>query len=615
MEGMEKNLEGSRIRQWDAVFGLFGKASGGQLVLKLGFQIMEDGGIGIYNQPNEAPGGVSSKGMARKHSKSSFSISSPKAARPAPSSTPSKENSVLQLQRIEEFNLDDGPALPPPSKHETEAKAYELDIPEYEVEDKGVEGPLEREEAVEVDSNKATDEASVSSEVVNKVVLDSAHLVRLTELDSIAQQIKALESMMTEEDEGQGGEDASNLYIAPLKENTQQLDADEESVTREFLQLLELEGDREDVKYKTFSNSLKSPDAESHNYETKSYLSDLGKGLGPVVQTRDGGYLASMNPLETEIARRELPKLAMQISRPIVLTDKKSTTGCELFQKLAAKGLEELGAKLLTLTAMDELVGKTPEQIAFEGIASAIVSGRKKEMATSAAAKSIEILKSMAAAMNEGRKERILTGIWNLKEEPLASLEEVLCFSLQKLESMAVEALKVQAGVAEEEAPFDVSPISEGEREWLLNSAEPLDKWTEKGNGKVEGTILLVIFQLRDPLRRFEAVGAPLIAMVKASKAGDGGMGKEEGFKLASLHVGGMKLRQGKKRSYWDGEKQRLTAMQWLVGYGLAKAGRKMKLGEVGGVGKDSIWSLSSRVMADMWLKSTRNPDVRLLEQ
>ena len=68
------------------------------------------------------------------------------------------------------------------------------------------------------------------------------------------------------------------------------------------------------------------------------YLPDLGKGLGCVVQTRDGGYLASMNPLDIAVARKDSPKLAMQISRPFVLVSHQSVSGFELCQKLAAIG-------------------------------------------------------------------------------------------------------------------------------------------------------------------------------------------------------------------------------------------------------------------------------------
>ncbi|KAJ0085347.1 hypothetical protein Patl1_09353 [Pistacia atlantica] len=374
---------------------------------------------------------------------------------------------------------------------------------------------------------------------------------------------------------------------------SQRLDADEETVTREFLQMLE---DEESNKFKFYQPEI-SPlqldeNEDSTDAETKVYLPDLGKGLGSVVQTRDGGYLAAMNPLDTIVGRKDTPKLAMQISKPFVLPSNKSMSGFELFQRMAGVGFEELSSEILSLMPMDELIGKTAEQIAFEGIASAVIQGRKKEGASSSAARTIAAVKTMVTAMSTGRKERISTGLWNVNENPLTA-EEILAFSLQKIEAMAVEALKIQAEMAEEDAPFDVSPLTH--QSHPLTSAVPLEDWIKNLGGQ-EAIKVVVVIQLRDPVRRYEAVGGPVVALIHAKHD------EEKRFKVASLHVGGLKVRTE--------EKQRLTAMQWLLAYGLGKAGKKGK--HVLIKGQDLLWCISSRVMADMWLKPMRNPDVKL---
>ncbi|XP_010935344.1 protein PLASTID MOVEMENT IMPAIRED 1 [Elaeis guineensis] len=607
-ESMERSLEGARVRQWDTTFPLSGKAKGGELVLKLGFQIMEDGGIGIYNQAevgkSSNKGKDSSSPFARKQSKTSFRVSSPRITRPEHSSTPNKEMPAIDLKGIDEFSLDEPGPMPHSSspsirKSEPEVKD-DLDIPEFEVVEKGVEIKAEKEEEEVAGSGEAADGTSASSEVVKEVVHDTAHLSRLTELDAIAQQIKALESMMMR--------DGSDPMKTEEGDEMQRLDAEEETVTREFLQMLELEGEKNTPD----RASLMKPVAEEgRNAETSVFLSDLGKGLGCIVRTRDGGYLAAMNPFDVEVGRKETPKLAMQISKPLILGYQAS--GFEVFERLAALDLEELGSKLHSLAAMDELMGKTAEQIAFEGIASAIISGRNKEGASSSAARSVAVLKTMATAMNEGRKERISTGIWNMREEPV-TIEEILTFSLQKIEAMAVEALKIQAGMAQEEPPFNVSSlVGKVDGKNPLDSAIPPEDWAKACSSGATMITLLVTIQMRDPLRRYEMVGAPAIAIIQAVRVDDAG--DEEGrYKLASLHVGGLKLKSGGRRSIWDGEKQRLTAMQWLVAYGFGKAGKKSKLVQAKS-GEDVVWSMSSRVMADMWLKPMRNPDVKVSEQ
>ncbi|KAK2988198.1 hypothetical protein RJ640_020680 [Escallonia rubra] len=625
-ESIEKNLEGTRIRQWDTSFKLLGKAKGGELVLKLGFQIMEkDGGTGIYSQTegqNKSAGkgrNNASSSFARKQSKSSFSVPSPRMSSRAEAWTPTQSGRTADLQGIDDLNLDEPAPVPSPSpsvhkSEEPERKMEDLDLPEFDVVDKGVE--IQDKDWEDGQSEENSDKRSVSSEVVKEVVHDQVHLTRLTELDSIAQQIKALESMMGEE----------KLPVKVDEETgSQKLDADEETVTKEFLQLLE---DEEVNESKTNDSEVSSSKVEgakdSDEGDSMVFLPDLGKGLGCVVQTRNGGYLASMNPLDTLVAKKDTPKLAMQISKPLLLSNT-SMNGFEFFQRMAAMGLEELCTEILSLMPMDELVGKTAEQIAFEGIASVIISGRTKEGASSSAARTIAAVKSMASAMSAGRGERISTGIWNVSENPM-TVEEILAFSMQKIEAMAVEALKIQAETAEEDAPFDVSPLEEKTtaasgkgKNHPLASAVPLEEWTkdsseatignEAGNS---GTIVIsVVAQIRDPLRQYEAVGAPLIVLLHA-KAADikpDNYGEEKRFKVASLHVGGLKVKSGGKKNVWDTEKQRLTAMQWLVAYGLGKAAKKGKRVLV--KGQDSLWSISSRVMADMWLKPMRNPDVK----
>ncbi|OWM81161.1 protein PLASTID MOVEMENT IMPAIRED 1 [Punica granatum] len=614
-ESIEKSYEGTRVRQWDMSFNLSGKAKGGELVVKLGFQIMEkDGGSGIYNQAAASKIDRSktfSSSFGRKQSKTSFSIPSPRMQSRSEAWTPSQNRGMTtDIHGMDDLNLDE-PAPPVAStsssvqkSEEPESKNEELDLPDFEVVDKGVE-VQDKEQVEGAESEDNAEGRSASSEVVKEVVHDQVHLTRLTELDSIAQQIKALESMIAEDKDMKTEEETES----------QRLDAEEETVTREFLQMLEEE---ERNEYKFYQPEIPPLQLEGADYEndpsagadSKIYLPDLGKGLGCVVQTRNGGYLVAANPLDTEVLRKDTPKLAMQISKPLVVPSTDSASGFELFQRLAAIGIDELSSQFFSLMPIDELMGKTAEQIAFEGIASAIIQGRNKEGASSSAARTVAAVKTIATAMITGRKDRISTGIWNLNEDPI-TVEEILAHSMQRIETMAVEALNIQADMGEE-APFDVSPLRGKDQRHPLSSAVPLEDWI-KNNTTAPTITIAVIVQLRDPLRRYEAVGGPIIALIHAAQAEtkpDRHSRKESEYKIMSLHIGGLMERTGGKRSAWDSEKQRLTAMQWLVAYGLGKAGKNVKPAAKM-KGQDLLWSISSRVMADMWLKSMRNPDVK----
>jgi hypothetical protein len=177
--------------------------------------------------------------------------------------------------------------------------------------------------------------------------------------------------------------------------------------------------------------------------------------------------------------------------------------------------------------------------------------------------------------------------------------------------------------MAEEEAPFDVSSFSSTKEENkdndLLSSAISLEDWIrdQSYSDELSSITLMFVVQLRDPIRRHEAVGGPMMVLIHAESADTKGNDRyeddeeEKRFKVSSMHVGGFKVRSGDgRKNGWDSVKQRLTSMQWLIEYGLGKAGKKGKPALV--KGQDLLWSISSRIMADMWLKTMRNPNVKL---
>ncbi|KAG6503652.1 protein PLASTID MOVEMENT IMPAIRED 1-like [Zingiber officinale] len=527
-ESIQKNLEGHRVRQWNVAFPLSGKAAGAEMALALAFQIMDDGGIGIYKQT--AHSAKSNSGIAR----------------------------------------DDVEASKPPIFD----REQDLDLPDYDVVDKGVE--------IVASENSSERTSSASSEVVKEVVHDRAQRSRAKELHLIAREIKELEMLIMA--------DAPETRKMTQQPKPQRLDTEEESITKEFFHLLEIGDDKKELKNGEHNLADLTPIAH--------LIPDLGKNLGCIVQTSDGGYLASMNPFHAPVSKTDTPKLAMQISRELIVGDDKSATGFQVFQRLALLGPEELCSKLLSLTSMEDLTGKTAEQMAFEGIASAIISGRNKEGASSSmAARSIAAVKKMAAAMNKGRKERA-------SSEEAMTLDEVLFVALHKMEAMAVDALKIQADMSDEEAPMEAPPSD--------NTLNLVLKHEDCCMNCSRATIVVVI-QLRAPLRGYEAVGAPMIAMVQAMAEDQLGEVAEEerSFKLESVHVGGLKLGPNSKATAWDGEKQRLTAKQWLVENGAGKAGggrrtRKQQAKR----NQDFMWSISSSFMAGAWLKHVRNPNL-----
>ncbi|PNT67785.1 hypothetical protein BRADI_3g32200v3, partial [Brachypodium distachyon] len=594
--------EGRRVRRFDRAFRLAGKAAGAELVLTLGFQLMDDAGLRLYNTQAAAAGRWSadvssspSPARARTHSKKSFSIvasSTPKLSSGDGAISPSMR---AYRQLLDRLNVEDKRS----TGDDDELSASDVDYQQYEVIDKGV-------------------------EKVKEVVHFQEQRDALRELDSIAEQIEAIEALMTS-----GGNHSKSPRVVGQQLN---LDADEEMVTVEFLRKLELVADDD----KNGSRKLKQPmtprsekkAAALRETPPSPVVPDLGPSLGPAVRTRDGGFLVSMNPFDVPLASRDVPpKLAMQVSRPFVLPSAMAAaTGFDVLQKMAAAGgLDAVRDKMASLGSMESLTGKTPEQVGFEGIAEAVIAGRRTEeggaTASSSAARSVRLVRRLAAAVSEGRRERVATGFWSAGGSDPETVDEVLAFSLQKLEAMAVDALMVQAEMADEGAPFEVAAGETAAD--VFGSLVPADEWwSESGGGGSDGRVTVVAaVQLRDPSRRYEAVGAPMVAVVQSARM-LGAAGVAGGrLKVRSLHVGGVQARcstEGGSAS-WRAEREKLTAMQWALAHGPGRAGSRRATTPQARARQqqqqrrsDVVWSLSSRVLAGMWLKTVRNPDVKI---
>jgi hypothetical protein len=247
-ESTEKARQGERVRQWDMAFPLAGKAKGAELLVKLAFQIVDGGGVDLYGQPGGKTDSSSSSLFARKQSKSSFSIASPKQVTRSETS-PLPPTTLPDLQGIDDFKLD-APSIPvaetikqeKQNEPTEELNADDSDFPEFDVVDKGVEEEQERkkdepkEEAVKAKEQEKAEEKG-SSAAGDEVVHNSVHAWRRKELEAITNQIKALESVMLREEHDMPSEASAKPAEPP--QVVAGLDADEDEVTRQFLQLLE----------------------------------------------------------------------------------------------------------------------------------------------------------------------------------------------------------------------------------------------------------------------------------------------------------------------------------------------------------------------------------------
>jgi hypothetical protein len=91
----------------------------------------------------------------------------------------------------------------------------------------------------------------------------------------------------------------------------------------------------------------------------------LAEGLGPFIQTKDGGFLRSMNPALFKNAKNNC-SLVMQASSPIVLPAEMGSGIMDILHGLASVGIEKLSMQANKLMPLEDVNGKMMQQIAWE---------------------------------------------------------------------------------------------------------------------------------------------------------------------------------------------------------------------------------------------------------
>ncbi|KAI7989953.1 Protein PLASTID MOVEMENT IMPAIRED 1-RELATED 1 [Camellia lanceoleosa] len=469
-------------------------------------------------------------------------------------------------------------------------------------------------------------------------------------------------------------------------------------------------------------------------------LPPLGEGLGPFVQTTNGGFLRSMNPTLFSNAK-SCGSLIMQVSSPVVVPAEMGSGIMEILQRLASVGIEKLSMQANKLMPLEDITGKTMQQIAWEASSSLEASERQVLLQHE-----MEVGQSIAGGQKrvKGKSSKAdSSSIGKQLDSEYVSLEDLAPLAMDKIEALSIEGLRIQSGMSDEDAPSNINPqpigeISalEGKRinigeslglegagglqlldikdssdgvDGLMGLSLTLDEWmrldsgeiddnddqisertsqilaahhatcmdvfrgrtkSEKRRGKKCGllgnnfTVALMV-QLRDPLRNYEPVGTPMLALIQvervfvppkpkiysavserrnkneedddesepAKKEESKEEPKEEKiheeesipqFKITEVHVAGLKTEQGKKK-IWGSTTQQQSGSRWLVANGMGKNSKHpfMKSKAVAKSGSpattkvqpgETLWSISARVHGTgaKWKELAKlNPHIR----
>lgn len=470
-------------------------------------------------------------------------------------------------------------------------------------------------------------------------------------------------------------------------------------------------------------------------------LPPLGEGLGPFIQTKTGGFLRSMNPnLFTEA--KTGGSLIMQVSSPVVVPAELGSAVMDVLQHLASMGLEKLSGQANRLMPLEDITGRTMQQIAWEASESQnklqdepegyrTVSARKKQVKE---ASSSRISKKMSSSLTSDEVD-----------SEFVSLEDLAPLAIDKIEALSIEGLRIQSGMSDEEAPSNINAqciggfsALEGRRmgatglmglegaaglkllaledsrfdgdDGLMGLSLTLDEWMKldsgevdederlsartskllaahhakstdlnflrkkgdkkpgKGSGRKGGllgnnfTVALMV-QLRDPLRNYEPVGTPMLALIQVERVfvppkpklyytvgeardnnsdrdDDDTVAKEEKiepkeekpkeqdlipqYKISEVHVTGFKNEPGKKK-VWGNAAQQQSGSRWLLANGMGKGNKgpfiKPKVATKSSLPAtitsqpgDTLWSISARFHGSgkKWKElSALNPHIR----
>ncbi|XP_061348927.1 protein PLASTID MOVEMENT IMPAIRED 1-RELATED 1-like isoform X2 [Gastrolobium bilobum] len=197
--------------------------------------------------------------------------------------------------------------------------------------------------------------------------------------------------------------------------------------------------------------------------EEPSTLPPLAEGLGPFLQTKDGGFLRSMNPSLFRNTRSG-GSLIMQVSNPVVVPAEMGSGIMEILQCLASVGIEKLSIQAKELMPLEDVTGKTMQQIAWEAMPVLEGTERLHDLTTGQDTTSVQMdLKGTPSGLKSDKFSSSSSSVANQTGSEFVSLEDLAPLAMNKIEALSMEGLRIQSGMSEEDAPSNIIAQSIGD--------------------------------------------------------------------------------------------------------------------------------------------------------
>ncbi|RDX88140.1 Protein PLASTID MOVEMENT IMPAIRED 1-RELATED 1, partial [Mucuna pruriens] len=198
-------------------------------------------------------------------------------------------------------------------------------------------------------------------------------------------------------------------------------------------------------------------------------LPPLAEGLGPFLQTKDGGFLRSMNPSLFENSKSG-GKLIMQVSNSMVMPADMGSGIMEILQCLASVGIEKLSMQANKLMLLEDITGKTIQQISREAKPVLEATTHRQyhlqhDLVTGQDSTCVQrgLKGTLSGRLKSDKFGSASNSVGNQKGSEFASLEDFAPLAMDKIEALLLEGLRIQSGMSDEDAPSNIIAQSFGD--------------------------------------------------------------------------------------------------------------------------------------------------------
>ncbi|XP_057768205.1 protein PLASTID MOVEMENT IMPAIRED 1-RELATED 1-like isoform X2 [Salvia miltiorrhiza] len=355
---------------------------------------------------------------------------------------------------------------------------------------------------------------------------------------------------------------SNDFYQSSILEGfreTSQKESDAFSRTASRLEDLETEALKRDwgINEKAFQHS---PPSKSDGFRNPAdippenldqQLASLSEDLGPFLQTKNGGFLRSMNPALFRNAKGG-GSLIMQASSPVVIPAEMGSGVMGILQGLAAVGIETLSMQANKLMPLEDITGKTIQQMAWEAAPSLERQGLSQD--------EFETIQNLCNGGKSGKAIYCGQGLGKCGSTLLSadteyvSLEDLAPSAMDKIEALSIEGLRVQSGMTDEDAPSNISTQSIGELSALKGKSVDVG-----GTIGLDGTGGLQLLDIKDKCDNVDGLMGLSLTLDEWVKLDSGEIDDDDLVSertsrlLAAHHATSLDLFRGKSK----GEKRR----------------------------------------------------------